>query len=437
MYRPQSQKLPFSFKSLFKSAFQGVWLFRLCIAALLCIVLLIFFINYPANLPPWRFFGTTLALVLLLVLNLFFSDPKAASEKQRALHDWLYLGSSALLIMAAVGLSNQLDLVYMLSIVAVQAGFKRGPWPSGMAFGSILLVAWLGYQIAIQSNFNQILARETALAVGIIFGLLGTSLVSRYARQTKRAEDLLAQLQATQLELETAHQNEKDLAVAEERIRLARDLHDSVTQSLYSVTLYAQAAADLLSAGEIDTAAQHLRDLSETAQQAMREMRLLIFELRRPALDQDGLVAALQARLDAVERRGGLQTELQVQGCPQLPQAVQAELYAIAQEALNNVLKHSHAKNIRVILHCQDGLIELQICDDGVGFEPTAIQPSGGFGIAGMRERARKIAATLQIDSAPGQGARLIVRLPASEASGTSPTPPDQNELAPAQLEKD
>jgi PAS domain S-box-containing protein len=222
------------------------------------------------------------------------------------------------------------------------------------------------------------------------------------------------------------NQAEQSAAIAE-RQRLSRELHDSVTQSLYSVTMYAEASARLLDVGDTTTAAKHLRELRDTAQEALREMRLLIFELRPLALEQIGLVAALQARLDSVEARGGTKTELLVDGVQtpdRVPRLVEEELYHIAQEALNNALKHSHARHIRVHLHFSDVETLLEICDDGVGFVPRSASGAGGLGLASLKERAQKIGAALNIDSAPGSGTLVRVIVPArsaeEETSGVS-----------------
>ena len=193
-------------------------------------------------------------------------------------------------------------------------GATWGCPPAGIAFGAASLAAWLGLQIAVGSSIYAILGTETALAAGILFVLLLTTLLERYALQTRRVESLLEELHAAHRELEAAHRKEKELAVAEERVRLARDLHDSVAQLLYSVTLYAAAAAELLSSGKTETAIGHLRELGDTARQALREMRLLIFELHRATLESGGLAGALQARLDAVEARGGIHAELTTEG---------------------------------------------------------------------------------------------------------------------------
>jgi len=198
-------------------------------------------------------------------------------------------------------------------------------------------------------------------------------------------------------------------AQREERGRLAREVHVSVTQSLYSVTLYAEAAARLFSTGDTQTAVEHLRELRDTSKEALREMRLLIYELRPPVLDTGGLAGALQARLDAVEARAGLHTELVVEGMDRLTAAVQEELYHIAREALNNLLKHARAHSVRVHLLFQETSTLLEICDDGVGFHPDEIRAGGGLGIPGMKERAQRIRANLEIYSAPGEGTTVRV----------------------------
>jgi PAS domain S-box-containing protein len=201
-------------------------------------------------------------------------------------------------------------------------------------------------------------------------------------------------------------------AALEERGRLARELHDSVTQSLYGVTMYAEAAARLMTSDQGTAAAEYLRDARDTAQEALREMRLLIYQLRPPLLEKGGLAVALQVRLDAVERRGGIQAELHIEGQERLPPTIQAELHQVAQEALNNALKHAHARKVQVQLHFGEAATCLEVQDDGVGFDLTAARDGGGLGIPGMKERVQKIGGRLEIKSAPGQGTKIVVEVP-------------------------
>jgi len=205
-----------------------------------------------------------------------------------------------------------------------------------------------------------------------------------------------------------------------ERSRLARELHDSATQSLYSVTMYAEAAARLLATGDTNTATDYLRELRDTAQEALREMRLLIFELRPQALERSGLAAAIQARLETVEERGGVRTELQVEGVENLPLAVQQELYHIAREALNNALKHARAQHVWVHLRFEADSASLRIQDDGVGFEPSVARTGGGMGLPGMEERAQRLGGVLQVESIPGEGTTITLQVPVNTGSSDS-----------------
>lgn len=143
-------------------------------------------------------------------------------------------------------------------------------------------------------------------------------------------------------------QQAEQLLIVEERNRLARELHDSVTQSLYSVTLFAEAGRRMLAAGEAQQASGYLKDVAETGQQALKEMRLLVHRLRPSALAKEGLVSAIQHRLNAVEGRAGIATTFTVEGELNLVPAVEEALYYIAQEALNNALKHAQATEVAV-----------------------------------------------------------------------------------------
>jgi signal transduction histidine kinase len=177
--------------------------------------------------------------------------------------------------------------------------------------------------------------------------------------------------------------------------------------------MFAEAAARLLSAGKVDLATDHLNELRSTAQEALQEMRLLLFELRPPVLEEEGLIAALQIRLEAVERRSGLATELQVAGDEELTLSPKIEdgLYRIAQEALNNALKHAQAQRIAVCLNLDPLKVTLEIADDGQGFDSVTIRERAGLGLRGMEERAAQLGAGLTINSHPGQGTKIKVEV--------------------------
>ena len=199
--------------------------------------------------------------------------------------------------------------------------------------------------------------------------------------------------------------------VLHERERLAREMHDAVMQSVYSLTLFAEAGRRLASMGQIQRVEDNLQMLSKTAQQALSEMRLLLYELKPAVLEQAGLVEALRQRLDAVERRTGMVVRLHVEGNPQLAAPLEDGLYRVCYEALNNTLKHSSATEVTVTLRTEGESVHLQICDNGIGFDPDSLRALNGEGIATMRERVRRMNGTLIIESAAQQGTCVNVLL--------------------------
>jgi signal transduction histidine kinase/ligand-binding sensor domain-containing protein len=235
------------------------------------------------------------------------------------------------------------------------------------------------------------------------------------ARTTDLQREVEQRLQAEK----ALRQRERDQAIADERNRLARDLHDSVTQALYGVTLYSEAAAGHLDLGHLDRAAEHLGELQNTAQEALAEMRLLIFELRPPILEELGLVAALRARLQAVEGRAGLKTEFTTNLQDPLPPDLEEGVYRLALEALNNTLKHAQAEQVQAHLFQEGSRVTLQIVDDGIGFDPATAGARGGIGLSAMAERAADLGAKLAVDSQVGRGTVVTVVWEANDGPGT------------------
>lgn len=230
--------------------------------------------------------------------------------------------------------------------------------------------------------------------------------------------ETVADVLAGALENARLYQRAQAAAVFEERNRLARELHDSVTQQLFSMTLTAQAARAHLHKNPQRAAAQ-LERLQETATAALAEMRALIFQLRPPALRDQGLVAALQQHAQAMARREGIGVTLNVVGDDRLARGIEQPLYRIVQEALNNVFKHANAQNVAITLEFTSERVRLQIVDDGQGFD-LAATPSGDgrhLGVLSMRERAAEIGGTMTIHSSLGGGTEVTVLVPRTAAT--------------------
>ncbi len=202
----------------------------------------------------------------------------------------------------------------------------------------------------------------------------------------------------------------EQLVVVEERNRLARELHDSVTQTLFSMTMTAEAAR-IVSEQNSAQVAPHIVRLKELAQSALNEMRSVISQLH-PVTDE-GLVQALRKHLATLKSQEGLTVELRVEGDPQLSREQEEGMFRIVQEALNNVSKHARTDEAVVTLQMETGAVSLLIEDHGVGFDPYRIEPDGrSMGLRSMRERAEIQGGSLNVESSPGQGTCIRVTVP-------------------------
>jgi len=202
--------------------------------------------------------------------------------------------------------------------------------------------------------------------------------------------------------------------VQEERSRLARELHDSVTQALYALALNAETTANAVKNGRTDQLEGRLGRIAAAARQALREMRLLLYELRLAGPQHLPLAEALRLRLDAVEGRAGIGVQVEIDGTLALPQASEQDIYWIAMEALNNALKHAAASRVQVSLRQRDQFIELLVGDDGCGMngDQAANGDHGGMGLRSMHERAAQLGGSLDIARSALGGVQVRLCVP-------------------------
>ncbi len=205
------------------------------------------------------------------------------------------------------------------------------------------------------------------------------------------------------------------LAAVEEINRIARDLHDSVSQELFSLTMLAAAARRTLAARP-ELVADRLAEIEASARRALEETRSLIFALRPATLDGRGLVPALRDLAAALHERQGLAVELHVIGERRLPLEHEQALFRIVQEALANVGRHSGARAATVTLRYGDGTVALEVGDEGRGFDPAAARSPQAIGLLSMAERAEALGGSFSLSSAPGAGTKIAVALPVPEA---------------------
>ncbi len=202
--------------------------------------------------------------------------------------------------------------------------------------------------------------------------------------------------------------------ILQERNRLARELHDSLSQSLFSMVLNAE-AANLFMDTQPEKARSQIQVLYETANAALKEMRTLIFELRPANLEQEGLATVLTKHAKMIADRQGIRIQVDVVGQRRLPLPIEKALFRVAQEALNNVVKHAQASEVTITLTTHDNLVTMTIEDNGIGIGPQATRHNS-LGLTSMRERAEQLGGTIQIGSArEGEGTLVRVSVPCEQ----------------------
>jgi signal transduction histidine kinase len=275
-----------------------------------------------------------------------------------------------------------------------------------------------------------LLVLAAAIPVGLVFGLLSTRrLVGRlrrlatttvavadgdyHHRLPASGGDEVAQLEASlnrmAERLDAAMASQRQLAEAGERARIARELHDAVSQDLFSLRLLAGGLRKALPAGS--PLRPQVETMEQTATQTMQEMQALLLELRPIALEDAGLIPALEELCSAYQERLGVTIDADLEPVALAPPAEHAVL-RVVQEALANAVKHAQPDRIRLRLQPQDGQVAVTVTDDGAGFDPSLAEQRHGMGLGQMRERVAELGGTLQLDSTPGQGTSVRVLLP-------------------------
>jgi signal transduction histidine kinase len=257
--------------------------------------------------------------------------------------------------------------------------------------------AWLGVPLVVK---NQL--------VGIL--RLSHTQPDRFTQRQAQLVTAIANQAAMAIENAHLYDQARQLAAIAERQRLARELHDSVSQALYGISLGTHTAIALTRRDpqKLNDVLKYILSLAEAA---LTEMRALIFELRPDSLETEGLVWALDRQAEALQARRGVSVRKNL--CDEIKSSIEVKegLYRIAQEAMQNAVKHGNPSEIYLELSCSEHFVELVVKDDGSGFDPNQAFP-GHLGLRSMSERATRLGGSLVIDSAPGKGTRVQVKLP-------------------------
>ncbi|MGY0066469.1 GAF domain-containing sensor histidine kinase [Streptomyces sp. QTS137] len=223
---------------------------------------------------------------------------------------------------------------------------------------------------------------------------------------------ILAQHAAIALTNARLYERSRELTIAEERSRLAHELHDAVSQKLFSLRLTAQAAARLVDR-DPSRAKGELQQVATLAAEAAEELRAAVVELRPAALDEDGLVATLRTQVQVLDRAQSARVTFTGHGARALPAAQEEAVLRVAQEALHNALRHAEAGRVDVVLERRGSGAVLRVADDGKGFDPGIIRRAGRhLGLVSMRDRASGAGGSLTVESAPGKGTTIEMEVP-------------------------
>ncbi|MFJ1655513.1 GAF domain-containing sensor histidine kinase [Streptomyces sp. NPDC088337] len=223
---------------------------------------------------------------------------------------------------------------------------------------------------------------------------------------------ILAQHAAIALTNARLYERSRELTIAEERSRLAHELHDAVSQKLFSLRLTAQAATALVDRDPA-RAKGELQQVAALAAEAVDELRAAVVELRPAALDEDGLVATLRTQIQVLDRAHSARVTFAARGIRALPAAQEEAVLRVAQEALHNALRHARADHVDVTLDRRGGGAVLRITDDGTGFDPKAVRRAGRhLGLVSMRDRASGAGGRLTVESVPGKGTAIEMEVP-------------------------
>jgi signal transduction histidine kinase len=349
-----------------------------------------------------------LALLALYLLLLLISPNVIARRLVYLYAINAALTAVAVLLLMFMGEFDSFALLFIPPCVLSALYFSRRSASVWIAVIVVLMVAAL----AIHFPADEMLSYAIIYPASILL-VIGLVSLARQAEEAKaRSERLLADLEQANRKLQAYALQVEEMAAANERNRLARELHDSVTQTIFGLTLSAEAARILLDRDPIRAAGQ-LDHIQELAKNALAEMRALIQQLHPAPVDAEGLIPCLR-RL-AAERRVsyGLNVDLKISGERRLPVTIERELFQVAKEGLSNIIKHAQADQAAIMLMLEDqNRVTMCIEDDGIGFDADALQPSPGhLGLTSMSERVHALGGTLSIETRPGMGTRIRVEL--------------------------
>jgi signal transduction histidine kinase len=431
---PQNHKFSIARLSAFSDALRAWWRAalpsRVMIVAVVMIVgALIASVTAQPEIPLWRRGMVVGALSMLLALNLIPSSGDMRPRAEPLGNVAIYLSIASALYFVAFGMSSgpASAVISMLLFLLVGQATWTLPLTAALVYAGGMMIGVCG-MIAFFVDLEAALQSAATFTFGIVFVVMFVQLSQRYEQQTEhaeaqraRAEELLAQLQASHDELRAARARELRMAAIEERVRLARDIHDGLGHYLTILNVQLQAASRLLQR-DPERAAAVVATCREVAQTALDEVRRSVAAMQPSPLDGHSLDVAIEHLIDDFRTSTAIDVRFEQAGdLPVLPQTLAMTLYRAVQEGLTNARKHGNASQIDVNLTCLPDTVRLTIRDNGQPI--NGAYESGGFGLTGLRERIERLGGMLQAGPQANGGFLLDIVAPVTFTNEVSHDP--------------
>lgn len=311
-----------------------------------------------------------------------------------------------ILITKNSGVALGLTLALLGESIGVYGVTKRGVFA-----GFYYFCISLGFYIWIV-GFQEIIWWLIATIPMIVFVVLYVELYSRQSRANEKAQELLTELETTNRQLTEYAAQVEDLTIASERQRLARELHDTLSQGLAGLILQLEAVDANLAGGKTERSRQIVQQAMESARKTLSEARSAIDDLRQGQLT--GCSEDLEKKVSQFISTTGIPCDFQCDLSECLTSSVADAVVGVVTESLMNITRHAKATQVSVKVDVCDGMLELEIHDDGCGFDPLAVPNTGHYGLIGMKERVSLVNGTIEVISQPGAGTEIKVRIPCS-----------------------
>jgi signal transduction histidine kinase len=359
------------------------------------------------GLPVWRR-SAALALVALLAAAYGLLGMRAARDRDdRA--DRAYVVVLVAVVAGLVALDTNVSFLLFLAYPQVWFFSNR---PRDGVVGTVALTLAVGTAliVALGASADDVSAVVLSMGVSLVFSILMGLWIGGVITQSRSRADLIRDLEATRAELAEAHHAQ---GVTAERERLAREIHDTLAQGFTSVVMLSQAAQAQLPSNVL-AASDQLAAIERTARENLAEARAVVAAFSPVALEGTDLAGALQRLADRFSAETGIVVDVELGAAGLgLPRDREVVLLRAAQEALANVRRHADAGEVTIRLRVADGTAQVEVSDDGSGFDPAA---AAGYGLSGMKDRVQDVGGDMDVETGPGQGTRIRVRVPATSA---------------------